>query len=207
MFENEDITINGEINFNKTDKDGVKVDFNLTPKPSDKILLEAGIAFLLDKSITKVQWLGNGPFSSYPGKANANNYGIYSLAQEDIYFEGNRMGVDLVLCTNDSGDGLLLVCDKGNVNFERTDQGIVLSFNSLVSGLGGKLRTTAFPVYSDEVGSITGDFLLYYVDGKNWNSILKDIFLCPDKVKKAYTPFISVYDTYLKKFSDSIDGN
>ncbi|GHV58392.1 beta-galactosidase [Bacteroidia bacterium] len=206
-FENEQITASGKINFAPTDKQGVKVDFGLSPAPSDKILLEAGIAFLLDKSITKVQWLGNGPFSSYPGKENANNYGIYSLAQEDIYFEGNRMGVDLVLCTNDSGDGLLLVCDKGNVNFERTDQGIVLSFNSLVSGLGGKLRPTSFPVYADEIDRIAGNFSLYYVEGKNWQPLLKDLFVSPDKIKGAYTPFISVYDTYLKKFSDIIEGN
>ncbi|GHT35273.1 hypothetical protein AGMMS49574_24340 [Bacteroidia bacterium] len=95
LFENETIAVSGEINYTASKEQGIKVNFNLSPAPSDKILLEAGIAFLLDKSITKVQWLGNGPFASYPGKANANNYGIYSLAQEDLYFEGNRMGVDL----------------------------------------------------------------------------------------------------------------
>ncbi|GHT14322.1 beta-galactosidase [Bacteroidia bacterium] len=200
LFENEDIAVSGKINYSVTKQEGIKVDFNLQPAPSDKILLEAGIAVLLDKSITKVQWLGNGPYSSYPGKANANNYGIHALAQEDIYFEGNRMGIDLVLCTNDSGDGVLLACDNGNVNFERTDQGIVLSFNSLVSGLGGKLRPTSFPVYANEIDSIAGSFSLYYVDGKNWQPLLKDIFVPPNKIKKAYTPFISVYDTYLKRF-------
>jgi beta-galactosidase len=208
LFENEDISLSGKINFIQTDKNGVKIDFNIKPvAPSGKILLESGIAFLLDKSITKVQWLGNGPFASYPGKANANNYGIYSLAQEDIYFEGNRMGVDLVLCTNESGDGVLLACENGNVNFERTDQGIVLSFNSLVSGLGGKLRPTSFPVYADETDRIAGNFSLYYVDGKNWQPFLKELFVSPDKIKEAYTPFISVYDTYLKRFSNIIEGD
>jgi len=27
----------------------------------------------------------------------------------------------------------------------------------------------------------------------------------PDKVKKAYTPFISVYDTYLERFNNIVD--
>lgn len=206
LFENEIFTATGEIKTSTVNQQGVKVDFNLTPALTDnKIFLEAGIAVLLDKSITKVQWLGYGPFTSYPGKSNANNYGIYSLEQEDLYFEGNRMGVDLVLCTNENGDGLLLVCDKGNVNFERTDQGIVLSFNSYVSGLGGKLRTTSFPVYANGIDSITGNFSLYNVDGKNWQPLLKDLFVSPDKVKKAYTPFISVYDTYLKRFIDIVE--
>jgi len=159
----------------------------------------------LDKSITKVQWLGNGPFSSYPGKSNASSYGIYSLEQEDIYFEGNRQGIDLVLFTNESGDGLLLLCDNGNVNFERTDRGIVLTFNSHVSGLGGKLRITSFPVFADSLNSISGNFVLYFVDGKNWAPLLKNIFVTPDKVLKAYQPFISVYDTYLKKFENIVD--
>ncbi|GHT35267.1 hypothetical protein AGMMS49574_24320 [Bacteroidia bacterium] len=112
-----------------------------------------------------------------------------------------------MLCTNDNGDGLLLACDNGNVNFERTDQGIVLSYNSLVSGLGGKLRTTAFPVYTDEIDSIAGNFLLYYVDGKNWQPLIKELFVSPDKIKETYTPFISVYDTYLKRFSNIIEGD
>jgi hypothetical protein len=115
------------------------------------------------------------------------------------------MGVDLVLCTNDNGDGLLLICENGNVNFERTDQGIVLSFNAHVSELGGKLRPTSFPVYADNVGNITGNFSLYHVDGKKWQPFLKNLFVSPDKVKKTYTPFISVYDTYLKKINDITD--
>jgi beta-galactosidase len=201
LFENEEIKIKGEIKYSVRSNNGISVNFNLIPLPLDKILLETGIAFLLDKSITKIQWLGYGPFASYPGKANANNYGIYSLEQEDIYFEGNRMGVDLVLCTNDNGDGLLLVCDNDNVNFERTDQGIVVSFNTHVSGIGSKLRVTSFPVYAREITSISGNFSLYYIEGSNWNSLIKDLFVKPDEVKKAYTPFISVYDTYLKKFN------
>jgi hypothetical protein len=87
------------------------------------------------------------------------------------------------------------------VNFERTDQGIVVSFNTHVSGIGSKLRVTSFPVYAREITSISGNFSLYYIEGSNWNSLIKDLFVKPDEVKKAYTPFISVYDTYLKKFN------
>jgi hypothetical protein len=45
------------------------------------------------------------------------------------------------------------------------------------------------------------------VDGKNWQPLLKDLFVSPDKIKEAYTPFISVYDTYLKRFSNIIEGD
>jgi hypothetical protein len=59
------------------------------------------------------------------------------------------------------------------------------------------LRPTSFPAYADNVGSIKGNFSLYHVDGKIGNRFLKKLFVSPDKVKKAYTPSMSVYDTYL----------
>jgi beta-galactosidase len=203
LYENPSITVRGNIDYSLLNG-GVKIDFTMKPEQSGKILLEAGIAFLLDSAISQVQWLGNGLYASYPGKMSANNYGLYSLSSNDIYFEGNRMGVDMVLCTNVNGDGVLLVCKDGKINFERTDKGIVLSFNTHVSGLGGKLRPTSFPVYADKIGAITGSFSLYYVDGNNWNPLLKDLFVSPNEVKKAFIPFISAYDTYLKKFNDMV---
>jgi len=202
-YENDSIRINGRIDQTFI-HNGLKIDFNLKTEKSNNLLLEAGIGFLLDSEITQIQWLGNGPYPSYPGKSNANNYGIYSMTMGDLYFEGNRMGIDMVLCTKINGDGILLVCDNGNINFEQTDRGIVLTFNSSVSGLGGKLRPTSFPIYADRMDSITGTFNLYHVDGKNWDKTLKDIFVAPHEVKKPYSPFISVYDTYLLKFNDII---
>lgn len=203
LYKNDSIRINGKID-TVSIQEGVKFTFNLKAEKSKNLLLEAGVGFLLDSEITQIQWLGNGPYASYPGKMSANNYGIYSMTIGDLYFEGNRMGVDMVLCTKPNGDGLLLVCDNGNINFEQTDRGIVLSFNSSVSGLGGKLRPTSFPIYADRMDAITGEFNLYYVDGKNWNKALKDIFALPQEVKKPYAPFISAYDTYLLKFEDII---
>lgn len=203
MYENDSIRVSGRINRIPVNN-GLKIEFDLKAEKSQHLLLEAGIGFLLDNEITQVQWLGNGPYASYPGKSSANNYGIYSMIAGDLYFEGNRMGVDIVLCTKPNGNGILLVCDKGNINFEQTDRGIVLSFNSSVSGLGGKLRPTSFPVYADRMDAITGTFNLYHVDGKNWDKVLKDIFVAPQDVKKPYAPFISVYDTYLLKFNDIV---
>lgn len=203
IYENDSIRISGRIDQTLI-HNGLKIEFNLKAEKSNNLLLEAGIGFLLDSEITQVQWLGNGPYSSYPGKSNANNYGIYSMTMGDLYFEGNRMRVDLVLCTKPNGDGLLLVCDKGNINFEQTDRGIVLTFNSAVSGLGGKLRPTSFPVYADRMDAITGTFNLYHVEGKNWDKVLEEIFVTPQEVKKPYTPFFSVYDTYLLKFNDIV---
>ncbi|MDH6305766.1 beta-galactosidase [Parabacteroides sp. PF5-5] len=203
VYENDSIRVSGRIDKIDTGK-GVKLDFNLRTEKSQNLLLEAGVGLLLDSEITQVQWLGNGPYASYPGKRSANNYGIYSMTAGDLYFEGNRMGVDVVLCTKPSGEGVLLVCNNGNVNFEQTDRGIVLTVNASVSGLGGKLRPTFFPVYADKMDAIVGSFDLYYVDGMKWDKVLKEIFVSPQEVKKPYAPFVSLYDTYLLKFNDIV---
>lgn len=110
MYENDSIRVSGRINRIPVNN-GLKIEFDLKTEKSQHLLLETGIGFLLDSEITQVQWLGNGPYASYPGKSTANNYGIYSMTAGDLYFEGNRMEVDMVLCTKPNGDGILLVCD------------------------------------------------------------------------------------------------
>lgn len=202
-YSNDEITVHGSVIYTPTSDNGIKLDFTMSPEGSDKLLLETGIGFLLSDDITKVQWIGNGPYASYPGKQSANEYGIYGLAAGDIYFEGNRMGIDLILCTNDQGDGILVKCDNGNFNFEQTDKGIVITYNARVSGLGGKLRTTSFPVYANQVGEIKGSFTLYPVKGSSWSSSMKDLFVQPETIT-PYKPFLSVYDIYLLKFNDIV---
>lgn len=56
--------------------------FSLTPDTTDTVLTELGIAFLLDKNIDRVQWIGNGPLPTYPGRYRAGRYGFWSKQQE-----------------------------------------------------------------------------------------------------------------------------
>lgn len=201
LYENDSIRIAGTIRYTN-EQHATKVSFNMKPEKSKNLLLEAGLAFLLDPSIQNVQWLGNGPFASYPGKTTVNNYGFHSLRAGDLYFEGNRMGVDAVLCTNDKGDGILMVCRNGNVNFEQTDRGIVLTYNAYVSGLGPKWNITRFPVYANQIDAISGSFYLYKVDGKHWNKTIDSLF--SKQILKPFSPFKSQYDNYLLKFGDIV---
>ncbi len=64
----------------------------LSPDTTDTFLSELGIAFLLDQRIDRVQWIGQGPLPSYPGRRQANRYGFWAKQQGDLYFEGNRLG-------------------------------------------------------------------------------------------------------------------
>lgn len=179
--------------------------FSLTPDTTDTFLSELGIAFLLDKKIDRVQWIGQGIFPTYPGRYRAGRYGFWVLQQGDLYFEGNRRGVDAAMLTDKNGDGLLLICDNGNVNFEQTDRGIILTYNAAVAGEGPKFSRTAFPVIAKEVGTVGGDFYLYRIDKDKTPQLLRSLFAAPATVPAPYHPFETQYDTYLMKFEDILE--
>ena len=177
----------------------------LTPDTTDTFLSELGIAFLLDQRIDRVQWIGQGPLPSYPGRRQANRYGFWAKQQGDLYFEGNRMGVDAALLTDREGNGLLIVMNQGNVNFEQTDRGIVVSVNAAVAGQGPKFARTAFPVTAREVGTVSTDFYVYSVNAADMPSILRTLFAQPQAVPAPFSPFLTQYDTYLMRFDDIAD--
>jgi len=177
----------------------------LTPDTTDTFLSELGIAFLLDQRIDRVQWIGQGPLPSYPGRRQANRYGFWAKQQGDLYFEGNRMGVDAALLTDREGNGLLIVMNQGNVNFEQTDRGIVVSVNAAVAGQGPKFARTAFPVTAREVGTVNTDFYVYSINAADMPSILRTLFAQPQTVPAPFSPFLTQYDTYLMRFDDIAD--
>ena len=188
----------------RTEKEGnaTHVVFSLTPDTTDTFLSELGVAFLLDQQIDRVQWIGQGMMPTYPGRYRAGRYGFWSMQQGDLYFEGNRRGVDAALLTDQEGNGLLLVCNNSNVSFEQTDRGIVLTYNVAVSGQGPKFARTAFPVVAKEVGTASGDFYLYRTDAGKMPELLQSLFDKPQTIPLPYHPFETQYDTYLMKFED-----
>ncbi len=190
----------------KTEQEGnaTHYTFALTPDTTDTFLSELGIAFLLDKKIDRVQWIGQGVMPTYPGRHRAGRYGFWAMQQGDLYFEGNRRGVDAAMLTDEKGDGLLLVCNNGNVSFEQTDRGIVLTYNAAVSGEGPKFARTAFPVIANKVGTVSGDFYLYRIDKNKMPQLLRTLFLESKAVPLPYHPYETQYDTYLMRFEDII---
>ena len=181
------------------------IKFSLTPDTTDTFFSELGMAFLLNQQIDRVQWIGQGMMPTYPGRYRAGRYGFWALQQGDLYFEGNRRGVDAAWLTDKDGNGVLLVCNQGNVSFEQTDRGIVLSFNAAVSGQGPKFARTAFPVIAREVGTIGGDFYLYSTVAGELTQLLQSLFAEPQSIPQPFRPFETQYDTYLMKFEDIFD--
>lgn len=184
------------------DENSVKVAYTLTPDTTSTFLSELGVAYLLDKRIDRVQWIGYGPFASYPGRHQANQYGCWAKRMDDLYFEGNRMGVDAAWLSDEKGNGLLVVGDSLNLNFEQTDRGIVLTVNASVSGQGPKFSRTAFPVFSKDVGTVCGEFRLYSIKAEEIPQTLNSLFMKPKYIPEAFHPYHTQYDTYLMRYDD-----
>ena len=110
--------------------------------------------------------------------------------------------MDAAWLTDKDGNGLLLVCRNGNVSFEQTDRGIVLTYNAAVAGEGPKFARTAFPVIAKEVGTVSGEFWLYRTDADKLPPLVKELFDAPSNIPAPFHPFETQYDTYLMKFED-----
>ncbi len=187
---------------------GQHVSFTLTPDTADVFHAEVGLAYLLDASIDRVQWIGKGPFPSYPGRYQANRYGFWAMQAGDLYFEGNRMGVDAAYLSDKDGNGLLIVGDSLCLNFEQTDRGIVLTVNADVAGQGPKFARTAFPVASDRKDLVASDreksvaasFDIYRIEAGKAAQIVTNYFVHPQSIPAPFRPFMTQYDTYLMKY-------
>ena len=80
-----------------------------------------------------------------------------------------------------------------------------LSVNSVVSGLCGKLRETAYSVYTDDVETISGSLRIFPLKEGIWPESLSYLFFDnPGASVKSWNPYITNYDTYLQKYEDVV---
>jgi beta-galactosidase len=202
---------------------GEEITFTLTPDTADVFRSELGLAYLLDAKIDRVQWIGYGPFASYPGRHQANRYGFWAKHQDDLYFEGNHGGIDAALLTDSLGNGILIVPagmrsrevpdsppleglgESLSLNFEQTDRGIVLTVNAAVSGQGPKFAKTAFPGWTKGDGPVSATFRIYSVMAGEWPAAARRLFAPTIDVPAPFRPFLTQYDTYLLRYNDIVD--
>ena len=179
---------------------GQQVSFTLTPDTTDVFRSELGLAYLLDSKIDRVQWMGYGPFASYPGRHQANRYGFWAKQQGDLYFEGNHGGVDAALLTDKEGNGILITGDSLNLNFEQTDRGLVVTINAVVSGQGPKFAKTHFCGWTPADGPVSATFRVYNNKAGQWSETVSRYFTSTAQVPAPFRSFETQYDTYLQRY-------
>ena len=181
---------------------GEEISFTLTPDTADIFRSELGLAWLLDPVIDRVQWIGYGPFASYPGRYQANTYGFWAKHQDDLYFEGNHSGIDAAFLSDKDGNGILITGDSLSLDFEQTDLGIVLTINASVSGQGPKFAKTHFPGWKKGDPPIGATFQSYYIKADDTDETLRRMFEPAANTPAPFHPFVTQYDTYLMKYKD-----
>ena len=177
---------------------GLCISYALTPDTANVFRAELGLAYLLSPEIDRVQWIGQGPFASYPGRHQANRYGFWAKHKDDLYFEGNHGGVDAAFFSDKDGNGVLVVGDALDINFEQTDRGIVITVNAVVSGQGPKFAKTAFKGWQRGDGPVGASFTIYRVEA----GTVPSLFMPAADVPAPFKPFLTQYDTYLLKYND-----
>jgi len=184
---------------------GEEIRFTLTPDTADVFRSELGLAYLLDPSIDRVQWIGYGPFASYPGRHQANSYGFWAKHMDDLYFEGNHSGIDAAFLSDKDGNGILITGDSLSLNFEQTDRGIVVTVNAAVSGQGPKFAKTHFPGWRKGDKPVSATFQSYYIKADVMPEVVSRLFAPAADVPAPFRPFKTQYDTYLMKYRDVVE--
>jgi beta-galactosidase len=169
----------------------IDVSYDYHPVKATGALLEAGIAFRTAAS--EFRWIGQGPYAGYPGKDRLNEFGLYHLNREDLYFSGNRRGVECAVASAPDGRGFALLCPAGDVAVEAVDGGFVLSHNALLSGRGNKGVGPESPLNADQIERIAGGFTLVPL-GPEWPEPLLRWFGQPGQPVSVFKPFYRSYD-------------
>jgi beta-galactosidase len=170
----------------------VRVDYDFHPREATGIWLEAGLSFAAPEGAHELHWIGRGPYATCPGKNLLGTYGRHALHRDDLYFDGNRQetGAALFIGTDGQGIGLLPVGDGFNLAVERTDTGVMIGHNSLVSGVGTKFRMpdiTAGPANHPE---LKGCFRVLPLQAGTWPAEIDRLFGRERSHPRAFRPYL-----------------
>ena len=183
----------GKIILNVSDNGTIEVNFNFNPSNAAGELLEAGLSIKAPAEFSEFRWIGDGPYPGYPGKDKLNQFGIFHLNSQDINYQGNRRNVELALLTASKGNGLLISCEPGDIAVERNNDGINLSYNSVISGRGNKGSEPETIVDISKVKQISGKFIIIPLNS-SWPNSLQDWFGKSDSKVIPFKPFYYSYD-------------
>lgn len=171
----------------------IAIKYEFAPVNASGTLSEAGLSVVAPAGMGEFRWIGQGPYAGYPGKDRLNEFGLFHLHRDDLYFQGNRRGTELAMLTTASGAGFALSMHKGDVAVERDGQRTLLSHNALIGSLGNKGRPSETTVLLNKDLSIAGTFTLVPV-GERWPAPLVRWFGKPAGAKRILKPYYHSYD-------------
>lgn len=143
----------------------INCQYQINPSQSRGYFTELGLSFQVPASLSQVRWVGMGPYPTYPEKSELSTPGFYQMDTTDIYYEGNRSKVDFAFFVNEQGNGVLLAADGSNLAWSKKENGIEISHNQLVAGLGTKFKMPRTTWEARKIGAQSGSFIIMPVEG------------------------------------------
>ena len=111
--------IEGDVIFSVTKNGVMTVDYDLVPYHTTGTLWECGPTFALHPSIETFRWLGNGPYTSTPGKTAYNERDTWALHKDDMHFMGNRGLVDAAVLLDNENKGIGYIGSSSDLAVEK----------------------------------------------------------------------------------------
>lgn len=167
--------IEGDVMLSVAKNGVITVGYDLAPHHATGILWECGPTFALHPSIETFRWLGNGPYTSTPGKTACNERDIWALHKDDMHFMGNRGQVDAAVLLDNGNTGIGFIGSASDLTVEKIGESVHITDNALVSSYGTKLSQPVVSNRADKVKRIKGEFSLMLV-GKEENALFAPLF-------------------------------
>ena len=104
-------TVSGQIVFEACPGQAVRITYRLKGS-GDWHLSEAGLVLRLPKTFEDLHWVGQGPYSALPARNALSEYGVWAINRDDLYYPGNRQGVEAALLADRAGQGWLMWADS-----------------------------------------------------------------------------------------------
>lgn len=159
----------------------VDISYELTPVNAQDYLLELGLALKLSAPSTRLTWLGEGPYPTYPGQTDSMERGVYTIAPKADFdpanrvYPGNRTEVALAAATDNDGSGVGILCDDGTVSLEPTDGAVILSHLVRVAGHGEKRSISSVNIKAADLRPVSGAIRIVPLITGQWPEVFKSV--------------------------------
>ena len=198
-------SVDGEYRYLAKTNGVLEVSYHYVPVNAKDSMVEVGFAFAVPAALSEFRWLGQGPYASYIGKDRHAEYGVYHLNREDIYFPGNRRGVEFATLTAPTGAGLLLAGDNANISVEHRGPLTLFSHLAESSSKNSKVKLAEKSAEKDDGVEVKSDFKassVKAIEGRftlvplqnTWPQPLERWLGSPNSKVEAFHPFLSSYD-------------
>ncbi len=171
----------------------IDIAYEFTPLNATGRFTEAGVSFIGPPTASEFRWIGAGPYAGSPGKDVLNEFGVFHLNREDLFFGGNRRETEVAILSSPTGVGFALLASPSDIAVESVPEGVVLSHNALLAGRGNKGVQAETLVRAAEVERIRGRFSIVTL-GTRWPTTLTRWVGPPEESAPPHRPFYRSYD-------------